>query len=330
MADDQNRRFEQVRLDARTIESLLMPAAERLGGGKVASVELIDSGLTNTNYRVQLADNPKALVLKIYMRQPETCRKEYELFKLVHQTVPVATIYYADFQGEKYARPYSIFEWMPGVLLEELLSAVNTTEMQAVGRAVGETLAGIGKYQFEQAGFFGPDLKFAAPQVEQAGEEQGWRAYLESCLENPICAERLDKTLKTRLTQFIRTNAHQVEALGEQKALVHADFNPSNILMVQTETGWRVSAVLDWEWAHSGTPLFDIGNLFRDRGYSLTNFETGFVEGYRRAGGELPENWKQVSRLLDLINLCEFLTVPNQSDTRVSLIRQQINVTIEG
>ena len=44
-------------------------------------------------------------------------------------------------------------------------------------------------------------------------------------------------------------------------ALVHADFNPKNLL-VDPATG-GVTGVLDWEFAYAGAPLGDLGNLLR-------------------------------------------------------------------
>ena len=43
--------------------------------------------------------------------------------------------------------------------------------------------------------------------------------------------------------------------------LVHSDFNPKNIL-VDLETV-EVVGVVDWEFAHAGSPYTDIGNFSR-------------------------------------------------------------------
>ena len=42
---------------------------------------------------------------------------------------------------------------------------------------------------------------------------------------------------------------------------MHSDFNPKNIL-VDPASG-AVTAVLDWEYAHAGSPYADLGNLLR-------------------------------------------------------------------
>jgi aminoglycoside phosphotransferase (APT) family kinase protein len=42
---------------------------------------------------------------------------------------------------------------------------------------------------------------------------------------------------------------------------VHGDFNPKNLL-VDPESG-VVTGLVDWEFAHAGSPYADLGNLLR-------------------------------------------------------------------
>ena len=45
--------------------------------------------------------------------------------------------------------------------------------------------------------------------------------------------------------------------------LVHGDFGAANILVRQVQGAWQVAAVIDWEFAFAGTPLFDLGHFLR-------------------------------------------------------------------
>jgi len=88
---------------------------------------------------------------------------------------------------------------------------------------------------------------------------------------------------------------------------VHSDFNPKNILVRDS----AVVAVLDWEFAFAGTPLFDVGNMLRfSDGYPST-YVDGFVAGFRAGGGHLPERWREISEALDLFALADFLARPD-------------------
>src|SRR4029453_13655502 len=59
----------------------------------------------------------------------------------------------------------------------------------------------------------------------------------------------------------VAREARAVTARPGRTALVHADFNPKNLL-VDPATG-GVTGVLDWEYAYAGAPLADLGNLLR-------------------------------------------------------------------
>jgi len=57
--------------------------------------------------------------------------------------------------------------------------------------------------------------------------------------------------------------------------------------------------VIDWEATTTGSPLFDVGSLFRYADRFTPGFVTDFERGYREAGGELPAGWLRTARLID-------------------------------
>jgi hypothetical protein len=77
-------------------------------------------------------------------------------------------------------------------------------------------------------------------------------------------------------------------------------------------------AVLDWEFAVSSSPLVDLGHFLRYERDSRLIAEPYFSDGYLHVGGRLPQNWRQLARLLDLTALCESLT-HNQLPVRLSM-----------
>ncbi len=75
---------------------------------------------------------------------------------------------------------------------------------------------------------------------------------------------------------------------------MHSDFNPKNVLAVRAGGRWSVSAVLDWEFAFSGSPLHDIGNMLRFE--QPPGFAAGFADGFRDGGGDLPRTGGRSAR----------------------------------
>lgn len=78
---------------------------------------------------------------------------------------------------------------------------------------------------------------------------------------------------------WLRENA----ALNDgARSLVHGDYGLNNILIHQD----RVSTILDWEFAHIGNPIYDLG-YFYYQADSLSSFQE-FFDAYRAAGGFNP------------------------------------------
>jgi aminoglycoside phosphotransferase (APT) family kinase protein len=111
------------------------------------------------------------------------------------------------------------------------------------------------------------------------------------------------------------------------RQLVHSDYNGKNLLAVCRGGRWLISAVLDWEFAFSGSPLTDVGNMLRFRDRYPPGFTDGFLAGYQDAGGQLPPRWREISEALDLYALADFLTRPPDHPyfaKAVALIRNRL------
>ena len=125
------------------------------------------------------------------------------------------------------------------------------------------------------------------------------------------------------------SRAGQLATLGNEARLVHGDFNRRN-LVLRCEAGrWSVAAVLDWEFAVSGSPLADLGNFLRYERASQPLAEPHFSAGYLHAGGALPENWRNLARLIGLTSMCESLTRDELPDDVVSELVELARAVVE-
>jgi len=313
------RRCPIIELNLSQIESLIRPALTNT----VVSFELMTQGAINSNYKVTL-DNGKNILLRLYGQQTPGAegrnRVEADVISLVADRVPVAEILYAGNTcddrliglidqgiGGK-PRPYAILKWCEGILLQQLLDGGKYLKSRAyltdVMAAVGETLAAIGSYKFARSGFFAANLKIDQTFGSDASE------YLHSCLANDLVQTRLGADLHKRLGDYVDAGALELNQYlaGEETTLVHGDFNALNILVTENRDRWCVSAVLDWEFAHAGTKLFDIGNFLRQE-QKYPGMTAAFIAGYETSGAKLPQNSRQMARYVDLNSLLEFLTI---------------------
>jgi aminoglycoside phosphotransferase (APT) family kinase protein len=175
-----------------------------------------------------------------------------------------------------------------------------------LGAAAGRALAAIGSVSFERGGAFtGPALVPSAA---------GWPASLPEFAENCLEAGHAASALSAAELDGLRALAAAADPLARSTAsarqLVHSDYNGKNLLAVRRNGQWSISAVLDWEFAFSGSPLVDIGNMLRFGDTRPPGFRGAFTAGYRDAGGRLPAHWREISEALDLYALFDFLTRP--------------------
>ena len=114
----------------------------------------------------------------------------------------------------------------------------------------------------------------------------------------------------------------------EPPRLTHADFNGSNVLVHQTPEGWRVAAVLDWEFAFAGAPFFDFGNLLRAPLGDLDGFAEAVAMGYREAGAAMPADWRELARIADLTAWADFLNRADATQQVIADARRMIERTV--
>lgn len=290
----------------------------------VESIEPTKGGLANTNLRVQFERIELKLLLRLWTRDPKAAGKEFRLMQMMEGVVPVPKVNLFSRNNPVNGYPFMFMEWIDGVRLESILGELYKSDIGHLGQSIGKTLASIHAYRFDQAGFFDEELEVAIP-MEMGGA--GLLRYTEECLDNPVVSERLGSELASITRNFVKSENHLLDKWTECPCLTHSDFNCSNILVKKSEF-WEVAAVLDWEFAFSGTPFFDFGNLLRNPFCAIPGMTDAVEQGYLDGGGTLPPEWKRMSKLTDLTAWLDFLTRENTGPELISDARAQISRTI--
>jgi aminoglycoside phosphotransferase (APT) family kinase protein len=299
--------------------------ARALPGRSLASLQPLSGGVCNRVYRVTVDGAEDAFVLRIYARDPASCAKELALHHLVSARVPVPEILYAAPRGDGETPPYLLMRWVRGVTFRELKSRADAPELAQAASSMGAALARIGEFSFPAPGRIGPALAIGAPLME--GSDPAPR-FIEQCLASPVLARRMQEGLRGRVRQFAWQWAPRLAALDKQTRLVHADFGSPNLILDRHTGRWRVVAVLDWEFAFSGTPLCDVAHALRYERASRPRMEPHFSHAFRGHGGELPEDWRALGRAADLTALCECLTRTALPEELVPEILELIQATV--
>jgi len=111
-------------------------------------------------------------------------------------------------------------------------------------------------------------------------------------------------------------------------ALAHGDFKPRNLLARQEGGVWQICGVLDWEFACAATPLLDFATFLRDEQARPAGFADSFAAAYRTAGGALPDGWRRLTRLVDLLNLLQMLQW--SGDQATADLRRVVGETLDA
>jgi aminoglycoside phosphotransferase (APT) family kinase protein len=289
------------------------------------SFEPLTGGLINAMYRLHAEGLKEALVLRVYLRDPSACRKEVDLHQLVSGRAPVPEILYANPRAENGVGPHILMRWIEGETFRQIKSRRNPREMAEAAHSIGVTLAQIGSFQFPRAGGIEPGLEIGTLLAEGPDPVP---TFIESCLESPEMARRLDERHRHRLRGFIWSWAKRLAAIGEERSLVHSDYGSPNILLNRMNGRWKVAAVLDWEFAFAGSPLYDVGHILRYDRRTPPLMEPHFAAGFREGGSALPENWRGLARVLDLTALCDVLTRPGLPEDVVAELVELVAATM--
>jgi aminoglycoside phosphotransferase (APT) family kinase protein len=255
-----------------------------------ASAVPLASGYGGQTYAVSAGGEDA--VLKLYVKDPERAAVDAALLRLVHGLLPVPRILDAKREGSVEDPPYVLTERLPGINLEVFLDDAAEDERRTVGRQLGELLVRLSGMPFLTSGMFrGGEL----------GIEPFGLGELGDFFESRIAELGFGPRQAGSLVEVI-ASAEDVLAEGADRVcLVHSDFNPKNLL-VDPATA-RITGLIDWEFAHAGSPYTDLGNLFR---FCQDPVLAGAVLSVVRGSGlDLGEPLVELGRAADLWALLE-------------------------
>ena len=297
---------------ARPVISLdLAQAAElvetAIPGVRVVGHVPIEGGVSNTNIAVALAGPPDRVVLRLHQGDRQKARTEASIARRLAGHVPVARVLGSAETNPVTGHPYEVLEWIYGEPLDLLSARLDDQALTQAVEVVGAVLARIHAIRFDRHGFFVDDLHL--PDAIDLGPS-GLRAYVRQQLIDGPGGERLGPKLTHEVLALAERDSHLLDTWRADPCLVHGDFNGSNILVRARGDQWEVAAVLDWEFALSGIPGMDFGNVMRPPLGERGSFADGLAQGYREAGGVLPDDWRRIARIADLFAWADMLGRP--------------------
>lgn len=306
---DWERLTERVAIEASEVASLI--------GTPVRSLALFPHGKANTNYAVELTTGDR-VVLRLYERDREAPERERRLAALVDGAVPVPAMLHSGATAE--GTPYGVFEYVEGDHVHEVLDDATAYRL---GHTLGRGLRSLEHVEppagREGLGLFAPDLTFARTFDSVA---DSFVDLVSWSLREGRARKRLGPELRQRLAAVVDRAGHRLAPVESWRGLVHGDYKFTNILVRDGE----LAALLDWEFACAFTPLLDVAILMRHR----DDFPADFVHGFEAGHAALPDDWRELSRIIDLMNLVGFLNASGSRPRLFAAVTQRIALTVDA
>ncbi len=189
-----------------------------------------------------------------------------------------------------------VTSFLPGTRLDEVLATADSSLVTTIGTNVGIILARLAQMPTLRTGMFvDGDLRIG-PFPPGAEDLVTWVQAHSDAGALGEWAEVDREGLRA-----LADRAQELLDRTDRACLVHSDFNPKNLL-VDPATG-QVTGLLDWEFAHAGTPFTDLGNLLRfDRRH---DFADAVVATYSELVVDAPEDLLDRARAADLFALVD-------------------------
>lgn len=257
---------------------------------RLHSAEPLTGGASNLSYLLRFGESNLRAVLRIYVRDPAACEKELQILRSASGTIPVPDVIHAEPRGDADSGPYILYHFVEGITFQELKETRNLQDMADASYAMGRALAQV-------AGVAPGSLPSRSISAETTN--------------SPLLEQRLGRAATDELRAYLSGWLSRLRELNQNRALVHGDFNNRNTLIRRQGTRWIVSAILDWELAFAGCPLWDAARFLCYENPARPYREPHFSTGYCDAGGMLPRDWIDLARAINLLTAAEGLTRPD-------------------
>ncbi len=233
----------------------------------------LPQGCSNRNLPVSI--NQENRILRIYCSNNWAAGIEQQISNQISSSIPSPTVYKV---GKSNGYTYVLHSVEKGTPLRDLILDP-TYDLSPVLYQLGQVLNQMTQWQYEACGKFNHQLHIPQP-----------KSYYEQCTEllNHLASTKHLSKQSCKDWEKLLTSYKSLFPQNESH-LVHGDFDISNI-MVQKNTDWELSSILDWEFSRSGSTYQDMANMLRYTEFPI-HYRRAFLDGIceKRI---LPESWE--------------------------------------
>ncbi|WP_119344351.1 phosphotransferase family protein [Facilibium subflavum] len=266
---------------------------------EIKSISIIEGGCANINVLVHFNSSSKdPVILRIYLRDNKSAYIEQKVSTLLCGELPVPRFYHI---AEAFGYVFAIMEYLPGATLRDLLLSDQQIDIKKVMFKVGEVLGIISSSNFSNSGFFNKNLE-----IKESLSRESLVDFCEGVLTDGKVKAIIPVTQREQITTLFNTYKRLLPD-GTEKNLVHADFDPANILVTKNNDEIDITGIIDWEFSFSGSSLWDVANMLRYAYQMPKAYQDSFLKGLSSTGHQLPDSWQITVNLLNIMSLLDCL-----------------------
>ena len=246
------------------------------------------------------------IVLRMNASEPTSTkiRKEAVVYQhLCGTKLPIPQVLGIDLSHRIVPYDVMLIERLEGRNGLEAWSSIDPISREQISYDLGQALATIHSQRYQRYGGYDDKHK-------QLGTSDNWRSYLlDKAAENLILlwqCEGLPTVLLYGVEDYLMRTTIPARPTP---ALVHGDFGLHNVMLSRIGQRWRISGLLDFEWALVGDAEFEFATGLLVEPDEVNPLAAPFIQGYRNIR-PIAEDWERrsaVYRLIYHLSLCSMV-----------------------
>ena len=265
---------------------------------KALEVTKITDGFSHFNFEVKIDKEPGAVIVRFSNNKDEEygLKKEEFVIKLLEKNnIPVPKIFFINDHC-------MILEKLKGIRLDTIWKSLSKNEKIQITIEIGKLLKNIHNIKLNSFGKITgkgviSDKSFL---FKNTNENINFSPFLRECLRifgkdffRLLSYKHLSTEFVTNIIKVIHDNLETID-YKDKPTLIHVDFHEAHLFVKKINNAWKITGLIDFEFARSLSPEYDFIKLHRGGFFNDPELLNALKQGY----GKINEKSVYIHRLM--------------------------------
>lgn len=315
------------------MESNIPTIIEKEFQAKVLEIKRITEGFSHYVYLVKLDKEPFEVIIRFSNNKQEKygLSKEKGVIEAYRKKGIPAPKIYAFNESEP---SYLIVERFKGLRLDTIWDSLSKQDKILLTKEIGKLAKAMHSIELEKFGNILNNLEIEEDSPFQFRKEGNLIEFNRSAREILVGFSKdfarllsysyVKKELAIKSMTHILNNLDKIRYLGKPK-LVHGDFHTGHLFVEKINNEWKITGLIDFEFASSLAPEYDFIKLHRQGFFDDSELKEALEEGY---GQEINRKAVEIYRLLRDFGFVQVMLDAGNKETAdkvLSSIEERLN-----